>query len=100
MSDATLLVILLIPMVLALAFGVWAGLGYPGMHGRYESTGKPPRELPVTRLLARVGRRTDRHDESESEASASTEPGEAAGGVRSRRVRLERKGHWPGAGRR
>ncbi|MGH7540466.1 MAG: hypothetical protein ACRELC_05665, partial [Gemmatimonadota bacterium] len=43
MSDGTLLVILLIPMALALAFGIWAGLGYPGRFDKYEATGRAPR---------------------------------------------------------
>lgn len=34
MSGALLLVLLVVPMVGALALGVWIGLGYPGLHDR------------------------------------------------------------------
>jgi len=51
-SDRTLIILLAIPAILAFAFGIWAGLGYPGVYDKYESTGKVPRELPFKRLLA------------------------------------------------
>ncbi|MFQ5678083.1 MAG: hypothetical protein ACE5HP_01330 [Gemmatimonadota bacterium] len=61
MSDRTLLVLLGVGMVLALGFGIWAGLGYPGLYGRYESTGKrAPRRTPVEMLMDWVVRRLDR----------------------------------------
>lgn len=75
MSDGTLLMILLVPAVLAFAFGVWAGLGYPGLHDKYERTGRAPRESPLSWLL-RGGRRPLR---SELEAR-QTEKEEAADG--------------------
>lgn len=43
MSDGVLLIVLLVPMALALLFGIWAGLGYPGLYDRYERTGRAPR---------------------------------------------------------
>lgn len=51
MSDLALLVLLVAPMVLALGFGIWAGLGYPGLYGRYEKTGKAPRRTPFEMLM-------------------------------------------------
>lgn len=95
MSDTTLLIILSIPMVLALGFGVWAGLGYPGLYDRYESTGRVSRDLPVRQMLARLPRRSDRDEESDSRRE---EEGDEEGPRR--RVRLERKAHWRGPGRR
>ena len=95
MSDTTLLVILVVPMVLALAFGVWAGLGYPGKHDRYATTGKAPREIPVNQLLTRMSRRTDRDEDDDT-----AEPDEEETGKRTRPIRLERKSHWRGPGRR
>jgi hypothetical protein len=50
-SDRTLIILLGIPAVLAFAFGIWAGLGYPGLYDRYESTGRVSREMPFKRLL-------------------------------------------------
>ena len=64
--------ILLIPALLAFAFGIWAGLGYPGMYEKYERTGRAPRESPLSWLL-RGGRRPlrsevdDRAEEEEEE---------------------------------
>lgn len=43
MSDTALLLVLLVPMGLAFVFGIWAGLGYPGLYDRYERTGRAPR---------------------------------------------------------
>lgn len=60
-GDEILLVFLLAGMVLALAFGLWAGLGYPGLYGKYESTGtKAPRRTPFEMLMDWVVRRLDR----------------------------------------
>jgi len=72
MSDETLLLILLVPAVLAFAFGIWAGLGYPGMYDKDAKTGKAPRESPL-RWLLRGGRRPltsemkDEEDEEDEE---------------------------------
>lgn len=56
MSEGTLLLILSIPAALAFGFGIWAGLGYPGLYDKYARTGKAPRESPL-RWLLRGGRR-------------------------------------------
>ncbi|MDX1395290.1 MAG: hypothetical protein R3195_12915 [Gemmatimonadota bacterium] len=56
MSDGTLLMILAIPAGLCFGFGIWAGLGYPGLYDKYERTGRAPRESPL-RWLLRGGRR-------------------------------------------
>ncbi|WP_419167461.1 hypothetical protein [Candidatus Palauibacter sp.] len=62
MTDGTLQLILIIVgglvALLALAFGIWIGLGSPGLYGRYEQTGSAPRESPWRWLLA--GRRRAR----------------------------------------
>ncbi len=60
MSDRTLLVILLVPLVLALGFGLWAGLGYPGLYDKYASTGRASRRSPFERLMEWIMRRIDR----------------------------------------
>ncbi len=72
MSDGTLLLILLIPAVLAFAFGIWVGLGYPGMYDKYEKTGRVSRESPLAWLL-RGGRRRLR-TEIEREQDLEKEP--------------------------
>jgi hypothetical protein len=56
MTDGTLLLILSIPAALALAYGIWAGLGYPGLYEKYERSGRVPRESPLGWLL-KGGRR-------------------------------------------
>jgi len=56
MNDGALLLILAIPAGFAFAFGIWAGLGYPGLYDKYDRTGKAPRESPL-RWLLRGGRR-------------------------------------------
>ena len=61
MSDGALLLILLIPALLAFGFGIWAGLGYPGMYEKYEKTGRVPRESPLSWIL-KGGRRPLRSD--------------------------------------
>ena len=77
MSDGTLLLILLVPAVLAFAFGIWAGLGYPGMYEKDAKTGKAPRESPL-RWLLRGGRRPrtsemkDEEDEEDLEVQDSS----------------------------
>lgn len=55
MSDGVLLILLAIPAIIAFAFGIWAGLGYPGLYDRYASGGKAPREAPYKRLLRWLG---------------------------------------------
>ena len=76
MSDGTLLLILVVPAFLAFAFGIWAGLGYPGMYDKDAKTGKAPRESPLTWLL-RGGRRPltsemkDEEDEEDLEVQDS-----------------------------
>ena len=56
MSDRTFLILLVVASALALALGVWIGLGYPGLYERYENTGtKAPRRAPVRILLDRLG---------------------------------------------
>ena len=75
MSDGTLLLILLVPAVLAFAFGIWVGLGYPGMIDKYERTGRAPRQSPLS-WLVRGGRRplrSELHEETEDEAEESRE---------------------------
>ncbi len=56
MSDGTLLLVLAVPAAIAFGFGIWAGLGYPGLYDRYARTGRAPRESPL-RWLLRGGRR-------------------------------------------
>lgn len=61
MSDRTLLWLLLLGMVLALGYGIWAGLGYPGLYEKYESTGtKAPRRTPFELLMDWIVERLDR----------------------------------------
>lgn len=59
MSDRTLLVLLAVPMVLSLGLGVWIGLGYPGLYGKYEdparSSRRTPFEMLVDWLVQRLG---------------------------------------------
>jgi len=68
MNDGTLLLILSIPAGLALGFGIWAGLGYPGLYNKYERTGRAPRESPL-RWLLKGGRRPTTSELAESEKS-------------------------------
>lgn len=60
MSDQTWLIILLIPMLASFAFGVWAGLGFPGLYEKYESTGRASRRTPFERVVDWVVERLDR----------------------------------------
>lgn len=56
MSDSTFFILIVIAGVLALAVGVWIGLGYPGLYDRYENTGAhAPRVSPFRRLLGGLG---------------------------------------------
>ena len=56
MTNSQLLLILSVPAGLAFAFGIWAGLGYPGLYDKYDRTGRAPRESPL-KWLARGGKR-------------------------------------------
>ena len=51
MNDSFLLAIIVVSGVLALGFGIWAGLGYPGLYEKYEKTGKVSRSSPFDMLL-------------------------------------------------
>lgn len=51
MSDLALLILLVIPLVLALVLGIWVGLGYPGLYGRFESVDGPRARSPWERLV-------------------------------------------------
>ena len=51
MSDLTLLILIIAGGVLAFALGIWIGLGYPGLYGKYESTGKAPRMSPFEMMV-------------------------------------------------
>lgn len=51
MSEQLQVFLIIAPMVLALAFGLWAGLGYPGLYGRHESS-KTLRRRSLADLLA------------------------------------------------
>lgn len=51
MSPTTILVLLSAPLVLAFAYGIWVGLGYPGLYDRYEKTGRTPRKTPWEMLV-------------------------------------------------
>ena len=81
MSEGTLLVILSIPAALAFGFGIWAGLGYPGLYDKYARTGKAPREAPLSWLL-RGGRRPltsqvserEKHEKEEGEVGEGDAP--------------------------
>ena len=60
MSDRTLLIILISLAALAFAVGIWVGLGYPGLYGKYESRGKAPRVSPFEMFMDWIVRRFDR----------------------------------------
>jgi hypothetical protein len=51
MSDRILLVLIIVCGIVAFAFGIWAGLGYPGLYEKYEATGKAPRSSPFEMLV-------------------------------------------------
>jgi hypothetical protein len=46
MSERIQVFLIVAPMVLALAFGLWVGLGYPGLYDRDESTTRRRRRSP------------------------------------------------------
>jgi hypothetical protein len=66
MTDGQILLLLSIPAGLAFAFGIWAGLGYPGLYDKYERTGRAPREAPL-KWLIRGGRRPRTSELAEQE---------------------------------
>ena len=51
MNDRILLGIILACGLIAFGFGIWAGLGYPGLYDKYEATGKAPRISPFEMLI-------------------------------------------------
>lgn len=51
MIGTTTIVLLVVPLVAALALGVWIGLGYPGLYDRHERTGRAPRKTPFQMLV-------------------------------------------------
>lgn len=59
MSPTTLLVLLMVPLVLAFAYGIWVGLGYPGLYDRYEETGRTRRKTPWQMLVDWVVEKLD-----------------------------------------
>lgn len=59
MSPTVLLVLLVTPLVLAFGYGIWVGLGYPGLYDRYEKTGRTPRKTPWEMLVDWVVERLD-----------------------------------------
>lgn len=46
-----LLVIIGVLALLAFAFGLWAGFGYPGLYDKYEKTGRASRAPPFEMLF-------------------------------------------------
>jgi hypothetical protein len=46
-SEQLQLFLIIAPMVLALAFGIWVGLGYPGLYGKYDSPHHPSHRSPA-----------------------------------------------------
>ena len=51
MNDRILLGIIIVSGAVALGFGIWAGLGYPGLFGKYEKTGRVSRSSPFEVLI-------------------------------------------------
>lgn len=60
MSDTALVVLILVPLLLAFAYGVWVGLGYPGIYDKYEKTGRTPRKTPFQMMVDWLVERWDR----------------------------------------
>jgi hypothetical protein len=60
MDDRAFLTILFVLAVIAFAYGIWAGLGYPGLYEKYEKTGRASRLSPFEMLMNRLFRRFDR----------------------------------------
>ena len=51
MNDRILLAIIVVSGILALGFGIWAGLGYPGLYDKYEKTGRVSRSSPFEMMI-------------------------------------------------
>lgn len=51
MNDRILLGIIVVSGIIALGFGIWAGLGYPGLYQKYEKTGRVSRTSPFEMLV-------------------------------------------------
>ena len=78
MTEDTLVLILIIAGslggLLALAFGIWVGLGSPGLYDKHAPTGRAPRESPWRWLLGgRQRARSSRFDAVMREAEADGE---------------------------
>lgn len=54
MSGTLLLVLLVAPLVGALALGVWIGLGYPGLEDRRERPARTRRRTPFEMIVDRI----------------------------------------------
>ncbi len=54
MKESTLIILLVAGMAMALALGIWIGLGYPGLYDKYELTGRASRRSPFEVLVDRV----------------------------------------------
>lgn len=56
MSDQVLFILIVASMIIALALGIWIGLGYPGLYDRHQDTGaRVPRKTPYRIALDRFG---------------------------------------------
>ena len=51
MSDEILLAIIVVSGIIAFGFGIWAGLGYPGLYDKYARTGRVSRMSPFEMLV-------------------------------------------------
>jgi len=82
MTEDTLALILIIAgslgALLALAFGIWVGLGSPGLYDKYAPTGRAPRSSPWRWLLeGRQRARSSRFDAVMRDAEAEEGEDEA-----------------------
>jgi len=70
MSPLLQVFLIVLGMVLALALGIWVGLGYPGLYGKYEATGslnrrrRTPFEAVTDWIVGKIDRRGKRKDEA------------------------------------